>query len=143
MKLIMMAACALMLVSNVGMAKSKQNNSKKMDRKIASEGAPFSAFVSDNVLYVTIMGDCNHHMGSLQVSEECNKNRRTKDLVRTCEAEVMVMMSRMACPGQKLTPKVLTIPLEKSDVAPEAHKLKLTYAGEEISVKINKAKGAE
>lgn len=123
-------------VASTSMALAGEKNKKT--RKVASENAPFSAFVHKGVLYATVLGDsCNDMDGMLDVEESCNKNRSSMNTVTTCKATLTAVQITMGCMGgASSVPKVLTIPLKKTDVDPEAKMLELTW-GNKIQVKIN------
>jgi hypothetical protein len=105
----------------------------------------FSAFTSNNVLYVTVMGDsCNGYSGELLVDPSCKSDRLTRNLAPVCYATLRVSRTRMNCDGpDNSTPRMLKIDLEEAKVAHEAVILRLTYRESRIDVKINKNEQAE
>ncbi len=98
----------------------------------------FSAFTSKNVLYVTLLGDCNHYGAQLEVAGICHEDRLTANYVKTCPAELMVVKTEMGCPNADLKPKVLVVDLKEAKVAKEATELELSYGGHKVNVQINK-----
>jgi hypothetical protein len=106
---------------------------------LATQAADFSAFVTNNVLYVTILGDsCNHVGGGLEVDGLCKKDRKTKNYAIECNAKLSIYHTEMACGDDTVKPKVVKIALEKTDVAPEARVLHLSYGKEKLTLDISK-----
>jgi hypothetical protein len=105
---------------------------------IAHASAEFSAFTSKNILYVTLLGDCNTNSGRIGVSDQCDKNRPTRDYVIFCEAKLHIFATEIGCGADSIRPRVLKIDLSNSNVAPEAQLLRLNYSDTIISVPINK-----
>ncbi len=100
--------------------------------------ANFGAFTDKNILYVTILGDCNNASASLTVAGLCNKNRMIENYATECGVELIVATTRMSCPTEEITPKVFSFDLSKEAVAPEAEQLEITYQSEKVVMKINK-----
>lgn len=96
----------------------------------------FSAFISNDLLYVTILGDCNNASGGLTVSPLCHKDRRTENYAISCGVELNVAKTRMYCVDQKVIPRVLVMELANYPIAPEAQTLVINYQGEKVRVKI-------
>jgi hypothetical protein len=102
-------------------------------------GPEFGAFVTDNVLYVTFLGDnCNSYNASLQVEGLCHKGRMTMNYASQCGADLMVGSTKMACHSMEVEPHTFAIKLSETDVAPEAKVLFLKFNGKKTKVKINK-----
>ena len=99
----------------------------------------FSLLAQNGNLYVTIMGDsCNRYTANLNVAENCRDDRRTRNIVSTCTAELRVGMTKMACRDSKRVPKLLTLNLKDQNVAKEAKTLVLSRHGESVSVQLLK-----
>ncbi len=101
-----------------------------------AETPKFSAFADGDDLHVTILYDCNHISGSLNVSGICRDDRLTKNFVDTCEAVLRVSGTEMVCPPGKLNPKTFTLSLNEEKVAKEARSLVLKYQGQTIEVQL-------
>lgn len=105
----------------------------------ATETPNFSAFVKDNVLYATIMGDsCNTYIGSLKVDGLCQKGRMILNYAEECDATLEVSITRMYCYDQTPTPHVVKIDLNEAGVTEEAKVLHLKYVDQVIDVQIVK-----
>jgi hypothetical protein len=99
----------------------------------------WSAFTSQNDLYVTVMGDtCNHIRGGLRVPAHCDKHRSTKNGVISCTVELQLASTKMACPDGPAVARVVRIPLSETDYAPEAKGLTLRMGTDRVYVGINK-----
>jgi hypothetical protein len=98
----------------------------------------YSAFSEGDNLYVTILGDCNHYGGQLRVAENCKEGRAMKNRALMCSAELSVIKTEMGCPNGNVTPKVLTLSLDKAKVAREAETLNLEYNGSVVEVQLHR-----
>lgn len=97
----------------------------------------FGAFVHEDVLYVTVLGDkCNQYFAGLEVSDLCREDRLTKNYAIECEADLLIYQTQMACEDTTLAPQNFEIELEPTKIAPEARTLVLNYEGETQRVKI-------
>jgi len=97
----------------------------------------FSAFSDGDNVYVTVLGDsCNYKTANLKVSQSCQEDRLTKNIARSCNAELFISTSKMICFDNKLVPKVITLNLDDENVAQEAAVLKLTNDGVTIRVRL-------
>jgi len=100
-----------------------------------SESKPFSAFISTNILYVTVLGDtCNTLSGTLDVEESCRADVSGRDAVDICKARLEITSTRKACPDRRRVPHVLEIDLQENRVAPESRVLLLTH--EEVTLRL-------
>lgn len=97
----------------------------------------FSAFVSEGVLYATVLTDqCNLHAAGLEIDPDCNKNRQTKNLAFNCQAELLIYQTLHQCEETRLQPQTFALRLDETKIAPEARTLILSYEGEEERVEI-------
>ncbi|WP_413290991.1 hypothetical protein [Bdellovibrio sp. HCB337] len=104
----------------------------------SAEGPRFSAFVANNVLYATILGDtCNHYIAELKVSPMCLAGRLTKNYAEVCEATLQVGGTELYC-GTDTKPRVLQIDLKNAEITSEAKVLELEYLGRTIEVQLEK-----
>jgi hypothetical protein len=111
----------------------------------ANKSANFSAFINNNVLYATILGDgCNSFGGGLNVSPSCDKERLTDNIVSECKAQLSVISTQRACRTVKPYPAVtLAIDLADTKVDPTAQYLLLNYDNEVARLKINRDNNSE
>ena len=87
------------------------------------------------MLHVTVLGDkCNRFIGALRVARECRADRDTEEYTEVCHAEVLIVSTKKGC--SEIAPVTVKMDLDANKVTPEARKLVLRYAGEEIEVDI-------
>jgi hypothetical protein len=99
----------------------------------------WSAFTSNNVLFVTVIGDgCNGIHGSLRVPDRCNKNRLSKNGVVSCTVDLVLVSTAKACEENLAFPQVVAIPLDSTEYATEARGLTLRMGPDRVHVGINK-----
>ncbi|MFN8790589.1 MAG: hypothetical protein ACK5Y2_03940 [Bdellovibrionales bacterium] len=104
-----------------------------------SESSSFSAFISTNILYVTVLGDtCNTLTGSLEVEESCRADVPRREPVETCQARLEISTTRKACPDRRRVPHVLEIDLRESRVAPDARILLLNHEDTTLRLRVNR-----
>ncbi len=107
---------------------------------LAADLPTFSAFVSGDKLYVTMMMDtCNSHHASLSLAQNCKKADpgmpSTTDYVTTCDAQIQVRSTKMFCTDMKTAPKAFEINLKDYNLRNTIDTLKLTtYGTEEVEV---------
>lgn len=104
----------------------------------ANPGPHFSAFTSNNKLFVTVLADsCNELTADLVVNDKCRADRLVKTFAPICGATLQINSTRMGC-REIGVPRVLVVDLAESKVAPESDTLVLTYGRTTIPVTINK-----
>lgn len=105
---------------------------------IAQAAPTASAFTHKGMLYITVLGDkCNSISGGLEVDGICRDDRMTQNYAEECSAEVQLMQTEMYC-GEDVEARVVTLDLQKENVAREAKTLHLRYGGEVITVEVNR-----
>jgi hypothetical protein len=104
-----------------------------------AHASEFSAFVNNNKLYATVIGDrCNEYGGTLNVSPQCDKRSGNRRGVGVCEAELEVSMTEKNC-GPGIRGRVVEIPLAQTQVHPMATRLMLEYSGDVLEIPIEKS----
>lgn len=97
-----------------------------------------SAFTHGGKLYITVLGDkCNSISGGLEVDGICRDDRMTRNYAVECSADVQLMQTEMYC-GQDVEARVVTLDLQKENVAREAKILNLRFGTEVITVEVKR-----
>jgi len=94
----------------------------------------FSAFSDGENIHITFLGDkCNYYHAELNVEPLCQKNRLTRNFAVKCSAELNIAGTELYC-GDDLEPRVTTLKIKDTDIAPEAQTLTLKQGSEVINI---------